>query len=679
MSKQTAVPAGDRFANDLRRIREAQGVTIKQIHEETRVALSLVETFERGDLYDHPGFNRVYMRSFIRAYTSCLGVDAEEALRALDDALDGNYDHALADRYLDSEGDGSEGAPEDARREESEEPTASDTAEAEPSVQESDSEPDAPGQTTSPKSRHGRPMGGRAAAGRDLSSVSAPRPVGGGTNGTSAESSSDAGETGADARAEPDESVADRDHSSSSDSPASSESNENSPPLRESTSDDASAAAETGPDASESVAGGAETDTDEPGADEAEASAIEGRAIGERPTAGSGDALVGEPSPASPPADASDDDAPEETDTAESDTKAFDTEASEPADGDEASSPASPDAGDEDREEDDELHPLMRDPSDLDVEEDEQTEGPPDLQPHEDPSSDIAPDAEDLPDDDVPSWMQSGSGEASKGKRAEEREVEAGASADAHDAHDADDADTHTVSAGTIDDTAPLPDRSSADRATETPSVLRTLLRQQTLAVGIGAVVSLLLAGVLLFWGLGGFSESSKSGSGSGETPAALSAGAGSEASADTMEASSADRPPLADVTLGETLHLTIVAETDIAGLRIQRDDDLRRPYWIEAGEAAVFPFERRVIVSDPAEDIDRILVEGYPYPADRTDAQGRLVLTRDSIQSFADTLRGAPDQVAAPSDTIAIPSTSPEPESDGASDEDANGGSSLP
>jgi hypothetical protein len=69
--------------------------------------------------------------------------------------------------------------------------------------------------------------------------------------------------------------------------------------------------------------------------------------------------------------------------------------------------------------------------------------------------------------------------------------------------------------------------------------------------------------------------------------------------------------------------------------------------------------------------------VEGYPYPAGRTDAQGRLVLTRDSIQSFADTLRGAPDEVAVPTDTIAIPPTAPEPESAGASDADTDAGAS--
>jgi hypothetical protein len=627
------------------------------------------------------------MRSFIRAYTSCLGVDAEEALGALDDALDGNYDHALADRYLGSEGKGSGAVPEDERGDESEEPAPSGAAEDGPSGQESQSEPEAPGQATSPKSNHGRPMGGRAAAGRDLSSVSAPRPVGSGTNGTSAEAASDAGETGADAHAKPDEPAADRDNSSS-DSPASSESKEHGPSLRESASDDPSAAAEGGPDARDPVADDAEAnagepdegepaadepDADVPGVDETEASSIEGAPVEDRPTAGSGDALVGEPSPASSPADASDDeDVPNEPDTAEPEKKAPEAGASEPADGDESSAPVSPDADDSGGEED-ELHPLMRDPSDLDVEEDEQTEGPPDLQPHEDPSSDIGPDAEDLPDDDVPSWMQSGETGAAEGRAAEER----GAGAEV--GSDADGAEPHTVSAGTIDDTAPLPDRASAANAAEAPSVLGTLLRQQTLAVGIGAAVSLLLAGVLLFWGLGGFSDSSESGSGSGETPAALSAGAGSEASGDSVEAAEADRPPPANVTLGQTLHLTIVAETDISGLRIQRDDDLRRPYWIEAGEAAVFPFERRVIVSDPGEDIDRILVEGYPYPADRTDAQGRLVLTRDSIQSFADTLRGSPDEVAVPTDTIAIPATAPEPESAGASDADADAGASGP
>jgi uncharacterized protein YceK len=124
-------------------------------------------------------------------------------------------------------------------------------------------------------------------------------------------------------------------------------------------------------------------------------------------------------------------------------------------------------------------------------------------------------------------------------------------------------------------------------------------------------------------------------------------------AAADTAEID--ERPQQAspgDIALGDTLHVTVYATADVRELRVQQDDDLRRPYWIREGEAAVFPFARRITLQNQLDSL-RLLVERYPYPESRTDDEGRIVITRDKAQRFLDTLRAGPTTVPSSPDTI--------------------------
>jgi hypothetical protein len=123
-------------------------------------------------------------------------------------------------------------------------------------------------------------------------------------------------------------------------------------------------------------------------------------------------------------------------------------------------------------------------------------------------------------------------------------------------------------------------------------------------------------------------------------------------AQSDTAEAEP-ERPPPANVSLGDTLHLTVVATGNVAGMRIQRDDDLRRPYWIEQGEARVFPFRRRVTVDNELAD-GRFLLEGYPFPVP-DDTAATIEITRAQASSFVDTLRGTPASLSVSPDTIPV------------------------
>lgn len=89
------------FVHDLKEIRLANGVSIADIHRESKIPVGLIESFEESGLFDHTMFNRVYLRSFVRTYAEAIGVPPDVALASLEDALDGVYRRALAVAYLD--------------------------------------------------------------------------------------------------------------------------------------------------------------------------------------------------------------------------------------------------------------------------------------------------------------------------------------------------------------------------------------------------------------------------------------------------------------------------------------------------------------------------------------------------------------------------------------------------
>lgn len=109
---------------------------------------------------------------------------------------------------------------------------------------------------------------------------------------------------------------------------------------------------------------------------------------------------------------------------------------------------------------------------------------------------------------------------------------------------------------------------------------------------------------------------------------------------------------PRPRIVVGDTLDIVIVAVQRVERLHIKRDEDARRPYWIEEGVAKAYPVLNRIVIQDKLDRI-QLLVEGYAYPTDRLDAQGRLVITRDSVEAFVDTLTTLPVQLSVAPDTI--------------------------
>ena len=100
MPQESRSESGTRLARDMRRIREVRHLTVHDLHEETKIPLGLIEAFEASALFDHPQFNRVYLRSFARTYAQVVGIEADLALQALEEALAGTYSGSLAVQYL---------------------------------------------------------------------------------------------------------------------------------------------------------------------------------------------------------------------------------------------------------------------------------------------------------------------------------------------------------------------------------------------------------------------------------------------------------------------------------------------------------------------------------------------------------------------------------------------------
>jgi hypothetical protein len=204
------------------------------------------------------------------------------------------------------------------------------------------------------------------------------------------------------------------------------------------------------------------------------------------------------------------------------------------------------------------------------------------------------------------------------------------------------------VDRSTRDTTHAEPSSGRRPSGTDMPDVGALWSRlQRPMLIGLAILIVLLVLGTGLYavlWGEGDSTPVTADTSQAETPPDSLAAAQPSPA-----------RPP-ANVTLGDTLYLTVLAESDVRGIRIKRDDDLRRPYWIDSSQATVFPFRQEARIEDELDNV-RLFLQGYPYPERFPDAQGRILISRDTAEAFVDTLRGAPVQLPTPPDTNRIPS----------------------
>ncbi len=69
------------FFADLKRAREARGISLAEISDATLISMKMLEALESGD---HKVVPQAYLRAFIREYAAVIGLDKEERMRRYD-------------------------------------------------------------------------------------------------------------------------------------------------------------------------------------------------------------------------------------------------------------------------------------------------------------------------------------------------------------------------------------------------------------------------------------------------------------------------------------------------------------------------------------------------------------------------------------------------------------------
>ena len=88
------------FLSDLVTIREKNRVALDDIRAATKVYPHIIAQFEEDGLNEHPLFNRLYLKAFVRSYANVVGISADLALESYEAALAGRYKRQLALEYL---------------------------------------------------------------------------------------------------------------------------------------------------------------------------------------------------------------------------------------------------------------------------------------------------------------------------------------------------------------------------------------------------------------------------------------------------------------------------------------------------------------------------------------------------------------------------------------------------
>ena len=85
------MPAGSTFEADLRAHREANGLSLSDIQQQTRIPVDVLRRFEDGDLIGDPTYNEVYLKAFLQSYAKAVGASAGEVVTAYSAVKAGTY------------------------------------------------------------------------------------------------------------------------------------------------------------------------------------------------------------------------------------------------------------------------------------------------------------------------------------------------------------------------------------------------------------------------------------------------------------------------------------------------------------------------------------------------------------------------------------------------------------
>ena len=84
------------FGEELRRERQIRGISLEEISSATKISVRLLDALERGDVKNLPA--PAFTRGFIRAYSTHLGIDADEKVNAYLSDLNDPHDSVAPKR-----------------------------------------------------------------------------------------------------------------------------------------------------------------------------------------------------------------------------------------------------------------------------------------------------------------------------------------------------------------------------------------------------------------------------------------------------------------------------------------------------------------------------------------------------------------------------------------------------
>ena len=100
MSQQPIPQTLSTFLSDLVEIRKKYDISLDDIRATTKVYPHIIAQFEEDGLNEHPLFNRLYLKAFVRSYASVVGISLDLASASYEAALAGSYNRELAVEYL---------------------------------------------------------------------------------------------------------------------------------------------------------------------------------------------------------------------------------------------------------------------------------------------------------------------------------------------------------------------------------------------------------------------------------------------------------------------------------------------------------------------------------------------------------------------------------------------------
>ncbi|MBT8401666.1 MAG: hypothetical protein KJO98_14405, partial [Rhodothermia bacterium] len=90
---------------------------------------------------------------------------------------------------------------------------------------------------------------------------------------------------------------------------------------------------------------------------------------------------------------------------------------------------------------------------------------------------------------------------------------------------------------------------------------------------------------------------------------------------------------------IGDTIVVTLIADgRPLDPVRVRVDSDLRRPYWINTGDSLSFAMTSQIVI-DSLLHATVVKLEGVEYPRDAYRARSSVVITRDSVVRFVESL----------------------------------------